>query len=405
MASIGSDIRRASVHTMNSAGRSKIAILVVFLACSIFDIVCAVICYLHKEYHTMIILLVIFVIFFTMAIVCLCVSSSNRRVKYRTQRRPPPYQFRTIRHGAGSVFTLTPSMMYNGGMPPLPSMRPPNYNESAEIENDRITNNSNAPPAYEQTNPDNRNIASFSPPPHYMPRNARQRSTQELSIIMDGEDTEMPAAIRETPRRRRSTSRPRNLTRLFLNRFDARSSSASSPQLTSVVSFDPSAPSAVSVPAESSAPLETSIPSASSVSSESLASSVSSAPTHSSGLPAPIASSGASTPAASSALINTVFRSSSSVRLAAIASSDLSGSVKLSSRTRSSASYSSAGPLTSGASCTFIDCTRAEPTHFTVSEISQNGGLWESTRTVRYDSSDYDMYRKRRDQNVWNHRF
>ncbi|KAF1747362.1 hypothetical protein GCK72_023824 [Caenorhabditis remanei] len=53
---------------------------------------------------------------------------------------------------------------------PPPATNPPTYDESADIEDRRITDNSNAPPAYNLTNfvSDN-NIASFSPPPYYSP--------------------------------------------------------------------------------------------------------------------------------------------------------------------------------------------------------------------------------------------
>ncbi|CAH2193604.1 uncharacterized protein CELE_T04F8.9 [Caenorhabditis elegans] len=67
---------------------------------------------------------------------------------------------------------------------------PPSYDESADIEDRRITDNSNAPPAYNPTNfvSDN-NIASFSPPPYYSPPSPFfGTSVQTSTMYLSAED-------------------------------------------------------------------------------------------------------------------------------------------------------------------------------------------------------------------------
>ncbi|CAI5456142.1 unnamed protein product [Caenorhabditis angaria] len=75
--------------------------------------------------------------------------------------------------GAQSSSTLPPMVMLPtvaGNMVdefPIMIRAPPSYEESADLENTRVQSYSNAPPAYADST--NTNIASFSPPPFYRP--------------------------------------------------------------------------------------------------------------------------------------------------------------------------------------------------------------------------------------------
>ncbi|CAI2356634.1 unnamed protein product [Caenorhabditis sp. 36 PRJEB53466] len=84
---------------------------------------------------------------------------------------------------------------------------PPSYEESAVIEDRRITENSNAPPAYNRTNfRDDNNIASFSPPPYYRPPSPFFATSVQTSTMYLSSESIAPSPIPISPIRVRSPS-------------------------------------------------------------------------------------------------------------------------------------------------------------------------------------------------------
>ncbi|ULT80797.1 hypothetical protein L3Y34_010990 [Caenorhabditis briggsae] len=144
----------------------------------------------------------------------------------RFKNRQPPVVLNTIRINTQRIhipdrpplppylpsymppFPVPPPQILMGetsiSIPPPPESNPPSYHESAEIEERRITDNSNAPPAYNRTNyvSDN-NIASFSPPPYYSPPSPFFGSAEQTtSMYLSSEDlSTSPVPISPLPLR------------------------------------------------------------------------------------------------------------------------------------------------------------------------------------------------------------
>lgn len=111
-------------------------------------------------------------------------------------------------------------------LPPPIAISPPTYSESADIEDRRVTDSSNAPPAYNATDTvaDN-NIASFSPPPYYSPPSPFfGTSVQTTTMYLSAEDMSVspvptspmpqvqmraPSPVRRHPARKTRRQSPR----------------------------------------------------------------------------------------------------------------------------------------------------------------------------------------------------